>query len=117
VDGTGRYNERVSFDDPGVRRCIFCSQQVEASFLYCPHCGKRLRAASKWYYSTAAVVISLATLGPFALPLVWFNPRYTTPTKIVLTVLVLALTILFLYLLVLVYMRLMEQVRQLMATY
>lgn len=51
------------------------------------------------------------------MPLVWFNPRYTTPTKIVLTVLVLALTILFLYLLVLVYMRLMEQVRQLMATY
>ncbi len=109
------YKERASVDAPGLRRCIFCSQPIEASFLYCPHCGKRLRTETKWYYSSLAVFVSVATLGPLALPLVWLNPRYTALTKILLTLLILALTILLFYLLVLAYVHLMEQIRHLMA--
>ena len=96
-----------------LRQCVYCAQQVEASFRYCPHCGKRLYSA-KWYYSTAAVIVGLATAGPFALPLVWFNPRYTKLTKAVLTVLILVVTALMLYWIVQLYLQTAEQIRQLL---
>jgi hypothetical protein len=62
-------------------------------------------------------VIGLATLGPFALPMVWSNPRYGVFTKIVLTVLTLAVTALLIYILVIVCLRLVEQIRELMNAY
>jgi len=61
--------------------------------------------------------MSVATLGPFALPMIWSNPRYTAPTKIVLTALTLILTVLLVYILVTVCARLMEQIRQLTTPY
>jgi hypothetical protein len=96
-------------------RCVFCSQEFDASFLYCPFCGRRLRLPGapevKWYYSRYGVAIGLGTIGPFALPLVWFNPRYTVITKVVLTVLILVLTALILYGLWWCCSRLLEMIR------
>jgi hypothetical protein len=63
------------------------------------------------------VAIGLGTLGPFALPLVWFNPRYTALTKTILTVLILALTVLILYGLWWCCVRLLEMISQLMPLY
>ena len=37
-------------------------------------------------------LLSFLTVGPFALPLVWFNPAFSPRKKIILTVIVLALT-------------------------
>jgi len=59
----------------------------------------------------------LATLGPFALPMVWSNPRCGVFTKVVLTVLTLAVTALLIYILVIVCLRLVEQIRELMNAY
>jgi hypothetical protein len=121
VDSTGNHEARTSSGSPTMGRCVFCSREFEASFLYCPFCGRRLRRpglpGEKWYYSRYAIVIGLGTIGPFALPLVWFNPRYTITTKIVLTVLVVVLTILILYGLWWSCMRLLEMTRQLMPMY
>ena len=123
VDSAGIRSERtaderalISQGAVELNRCVHCSQQVDTGFLYCPHCGKRLHAA-KWYYSTFAVVIGLATLGPFALPLVWFNPRYTILTKVVVTGLILVVTGLLLYWVVQLYLQTAEQVRQLLNAY
>ncbi len=100
-------------------RCVFCAREFEASFLYCPFCGKRLRPPNrsdvKWYYSRYAVVFGLGTVGPFALPLVWFNPRYTALTKILLTVVILAVTFLLVAALALLYVWLLGMVEQLMS--
>jgi len=89
--------------------------------VYCPYCGRRLSppggSTTKWRYSGYAVMLGLGTLGPFALPLVWFNPRYTTLKKIVLTAVVLALTVVLVYALVLVSIRLLEQIRDLTNIY
>ncbi len=61
--------------------------------------------------------MSIATLGPFALPMVWSNPRYSAPTKIILTGLTVILTVLLIYILAVVCIRLMEQFRHLTTLY
>ena len=52
---------------------------------------------SKWYHTTVAVLIMLACLGPFGLPVVWGNPRYSRFTKIWITILVIVVTVLLCY--------------------
>jgi len=63
----------------------------------CPYCGKEFdekgRPKVKWYFSNYWVIIGILCAGPFALPLVWFNPRYKTITKWVVTVLVIVFTV------------------------
>lgn len=121
MDGAGNYDARVSSGSSARGHCVFCSREFDASFLYCPFCGRRLRLPDgpevKWYYSRYAVMIGLGTMGPFALPLVWFNPRYTAIKKITLTVAILVLTILILYGLWWCGMRLLEIIRQLTTLY
>jgi hypothetical protein len=121
VDNASKCDAQVFSGDRPGGRCVFCSREFEAGFLYCPFCGRRLRLPGeqgvKWYHSRYAIVIGLGTLGPFALPLVWFNPRYTAITKVALTVLILLLTALILYGLWWCYMRLLEMTRQLMPLY
>ena len=118
MDSTGNDDARMTPGNPVRGRCVFCSREFDANFLYCPYCGRRLRLPDgpqgKWYHSRYAVAIGLGTIGPFALPLVWFNPRYTVITKIALTVLTLVLTVLLLYALWWCCMRLLEMARLLM---
>ncbi len=121
VDNAGSRDARISSGSPARGRCVFCSREFDASFLYCPFCGGRLRRSDgpemKWYYSRYAVAIGLGTIGPFALPLVWFNPRYTVSTKVALTVLILALTVLILWGLWWCCARLLEMIGQLTSLY
>lgn len=46
----------------------------------------------KWYFKTYAFVIAFLCIGPFALPLVWFNPKLSVNKKVVITAITLALT-------------------------
>jgi hypothetical protein len=121
VDGTDRRDEQVSSSGSRTRQCEFCYRELSESFLFCPYCGKRIsprdRQQTRWYHSTYAVVIGLATLGPFALPMIWSNPRYTALMKVTLTILTLAVTALLVALLVIVFVRLMEQIREVMNLY
>ncbi len=124
VDKTGIRDERMAAEGRALisapplelRRCVYCYQPIEAGFAYCPHCGKRV-STTKWYYSTSAVVTGLLMLGPFALPLVWFNPRYTRLTKAVITVLILVVSGLLLYWVVQLYLQTAAQVRQILNSY
>ncbi|MGE4107570.1 MAG: hypothetical protein AB7F66_10185 [Bacteriovoracia bacterium] len=43
------------------------------------------------------LIVAVATVGPFALPLLWRNPHYKLSTKIGASVLVVALTVYLLY--------------------
>ena len=51
-------------------------------------------------------------VGPFALPLMWFNPRYKPITKIIASVLILAVTVWLYYLIKPVYQSLKQQLDQ-----
>jgi hypothetical protein len=46
----------------------------------------------KWYFKTWSLLGSFLCVGPFMLPLVWTNPRFSKNTKIIITIVVLAVT-------------------------
>lgn len=71
----------------------------------------------KWYHSRRAVVIGLVTLGPFALPMVWSNPRYSILLKVTITILTLVVTALLVALLIVVFARLIQQIQNVMSRY
>lgn len=49
---------------------------------------------AKWFYDRWFVLAMLfLLLGPAALPLLWKSPKFSTPWKIILTVVVLILTL------------------------
>ena len=83
----------------------------------CPYCGKEFdekgQPKVKWYYSNYWVIIGILCAGPFALPLVWFNPRYKPITKWVVSVLVIIITVWVSIKSIGMYKSLMEQLKSL----
>ena len=47
---------------------------------------------TKWYFKTSWIVIAFLCVGPLALPLVWFNPRFSRKTKIIVTIITINLS-------------------------
>lgn len=46
----------------------------------------------KWYFKTWPLVVSFFCVGPFMLPLVWANSRFSKKSKIIITVAVVLIT-------------------------
>jgi hypothetical protein len=109
-----RHSEQISLNSGSSRQCEFCRRELSDGFLFCPFCGRRIgsrdRSQAKWYHSRYGVAFALAALGPFALPVVWSNPRYSIVTKAVITIVTLAVTALLVYLLVIIGARLIRQI-------
>lgn len=55
---------------------------------------KETAQTERWYFKTPVLVASFLCIGPFMLPLVWFNPRFDAKKKALVTVIVVALGIL-----------------------
>jgi hypothetical protein len=84
-----------------MRTCPFCAEEIQDAAIKCKHCGEFLdgfkspRLAtekSPWYFRTSIIVIALASVGPLALPLIWWRPKTSLAWKIGLTVGILLLS-------------------------
>jgi len=47
-----------------------------------------------WYFTSSFFIVAFLCIGPFALPIVWFNPRYNKKTKAVISIIVIAVSFL-----------------------
>lgn len=77
-----------------MKKCAFCGLENEDNAIKCKDCDGLLvkKEAVAWYFKTSILVVAFLSIGPLALPLLWFNPHFSSKAKIIISIIVIILS-------------------------